>query len=94
MNIIVTQSFSPPIGEYPAYVEGIWRRYWSTNSAPLHNNLELKLKAYLRRDNLFDAFNAPCARLTDGARATAGYDRKHEQGYAHFNQGGREGPVK
>jgi hypothetical protein len=35
MNINVTKPFLPPIAEYQAYIEGIWKRVWLTNNGPL-----------------------------------------------------------
>lgn len=46
--INVTKPFLPPMSEYHAYLEGIWDRNWLTNNGPLVNELELKLKEYLR----------------------------------------------
>jgi len=46
--INVTKPFLPPYSEYAAYLQGIWERNWLTNNGPLVNELELKLKEYLR----------------------------------------------
>ncbi|MDD3951795.1 MAG: DegT/DnrJ/EryC1/StrS family aminotransferase [Desulfobacterales bacterium] len=52
MNITVTKPFLPPFSEFNAYLEGIWGREWLTNNGPLVNELELKLKDYLKVDHL------------------------------------------
>lgn len=46
--IPVTKPFIPPIGEYQKYLQGIWKRNWLTNNGPLVNELELKVKDYLK----------------------------------------------
>ena len=45
--IPVTKPFLPPQEEYRAYLNGIWQRNWLTNSGPLVNDLEIRLKQYL-----------------------------------------------
>lgn len=59
--IPVTKPFSPPISEYLELLEGIWERNWLTNSGPLVNDLELKLKSYLQLDNLLFLSNGTIA---------------------------------
>ena len=61
MNITVTKPFLPPLVEYQAYVEGIWRRNWLTNNGPLLNDLELKLKSHLGLDYLLYVANGTVA---------------------------------
>ena len=51
----------PPIEEYEAYVQGIWRRQWLTNNGPLVNELELKLKQYLQVPHLLYVANGTIA---------------------------------
>ena len=50
--INVTKPFLPPIEEYQEYLKGIWERNWLTNHGPLVNELESKLKDYLKVDYL------------------------------------------
>ncbi|GHN02886.1 aminotransferase [Cytophagales bacterium WSM2-2] len=52
MNINVTKSFLPPIEEYETLLDGIWKSSWLTNNGPLLNDLESKLKGFLRLDHL------------------------------------------
>lgn len=46
--IQVTKSFLPPIDEYIEKIQGIWNSSWVTNNGPLHNELEEKLRKYLK----------------------------------------------
>ncbi len=46
--IPVTKPFLPPQEEYELFLQGIWKRNWLTNNGPLVNELELKLKDYLK----------------------------------------------
>ena len=59
--IPVTKPFLPPIEEYQRYVEGIWQRNWLTNNGPLVNELELKLKEYLKVNHLLFVTNGTIA---------------------------------
>lgn len=59
--INVTQPFLPPIEEYFSYLRTIWDRKWLTNNGPLVNELELKLKDYLRLDHLLFLGNGTIA---------------------------------
>lgn len=61
MNINVTMPFLPPVEEYQAYINGIWKRNWLTNNGPLLNDLELKLKQYLGLDYLLYVANGTVA---------------------------------
>lgn len=46
--INVTKPFLPPREEFDQFIDGIWNRNWLTNNGPLVNELELKLKEYLK----------------------------------------------
>jgi dTDP-4-amino-4,6-dideoxygalactose transaminase len=59
--INVTKPFLPPIEEYNQLMEGIWKRNWLTNNGPLVNELELKLKEYLKLDHLLFLNNGTIA---------------------------------
>ncbi|MFA9189942.1 DegT/DnrJ/EryC1/StrS family aminotransferase [Flavobacterium sp. FZUC8N2.13] len=59
--ILVTKPFLPPISDYHQYVEGIWQRNWLTNMGPLSNDLELKLKDFLKVKNLLFVTNGTIA---------------------------------
>jgi dTDP-4-amino-4,6-dideoxygalactose transaminase len=59
--INVTKPFLPPKEEYDQYIQGIWRREWLTNNGPLVNELELKLKEYLKLPHLFYVGNGTIA---------------------------------
>src|SRR4051812_2966384 len=59
--INVSKPFLPPMEEYQEYVKGIWERNWLTNNGPLVNELELKLKEYLRVDHLLYLNNGTIA---------------------------------
>ena len=59
--IPVTKPFLPPIEMYSKYVEGIWERQWLTNHGPLVNELELKLKEFLRVNHLLFLSNGTIA---------------------------------
>lgn len=59
--IPVTKPFLPPIEEYRAYLDGIWQRQWLTNMGPLANELEEKLKQYLKASNLLFVTNGTVA---------------------------------
>ena len=62
INMIpVTKPFLPPIEEYHAYLEKVWKRNWLTNHGPLVNDLELKLKDYLGIDHLLYLANGTLA---------------------------------
>lgn len=59
--IPVTKPFLPPIEIYKKYLEGIWQRNWVTNHGPLVNELELRLKQYLRVPHLLYLNNGTIA---------------------------------
>lgn len=59
--IPVTKPFLPPLHEYHEFLEGIWQRQWLTNNGPLVNDLELKLKAYLRLPHILFLGNGTIA---------------------------------
>jgi dTDP-4-amino-4,6-dideoxygalactose transaminase len=59
--INVTKPFLPPLNEYQAYVAGIWDRTWLTNNGPLVNELELRLKDYLKLEHLLYVSNGTIA---------------------------------
>lgn len=46
--IYVTKAFLPPIEEYKKKIEQIWENNWITNNGPMHNELEINLKKYLK----------------------------------------------
>jgi dTDP-4-amino-4,6-dideoxygalactose transaminase len=57
----VSKPFLPAYSEYEYYLKGIWERNWLTNHGPLVNELELKLKEYLRLDHLLFLCNGTIA---------------------------------
>ena len=59
--IPVTRPFLPPQLEYQQYLEGIWKRQWLTNMGPLANDLELKLKDFLKVKHLLFVTNGTVA---------------------------------
>jgi len=59
--IPVTKPFLPPLEEYEKYLKGIWQRDWLTNMGPLANELELKLKDYLKVKHLLFVTNGTVA---------------------------------
>jgi dTDP-4-amino-4,6-dideoxygalactose transaminase len=59
--INVSKPFLPPIEEYQHYIHGVWQRNWLTNNGPLVNELELKLKEYLKLDHLLYLNNGTMA---------------------------------
>ena len=59
--INVTKPFFPPVEEFTAYVQEIWKREWITNNGPLVNDLEIKLKEYLKVDHLLFLSNGTIA---------------------------------
>lgn len=59
--IPVTKPFSPPIEEYQELLIGIWKRNWFTNNGPLVNDLELRLKEYLKLNHLLYVTNGTVA---------------------------------
>jgi dTDP-4-amino-4,6-dideoxygalactose transaminase len=61
MNITVTKPFLPPIEEYQRYLKQIWSRGWLTNNGPLVNELELRLKDYLKIEYLLYVVNGTTA---------------------------------
>jgi dTDP-4-amino-4,6-dideoxygalactose transaminase len=59
--INITKPFLPPQEEYNEYISGIWKRNWLTNNGPLVNDLELKLKEYLKINHLLFLNNGTIA---------------------------------
>jgi dTDP-4-amino-4,6-dideoxygalactose transaminase len=59
--IPVTKPFLPPFEEYCHLLKDIWRREWLTNNGPLVNELELKLKEYLRVPHMLYLSNGTIA---------------------------------
>lgn len=59
--IPVTKPYLPPVEEYQAYVQQIWKRQWLTNNGPLVNELELQLKEYLGLKHLLYVTNGTIA---------------------------------
>lgn len=59
--IPITKPFLPPQKEYEDYLSGIWQRQWLTNMGPLANDLELKLKAFLKVKHLLYVTNGTIA---------------------------------
>ena len=59
--IPITKPFTPPIEEYQELLKGIWQRNWLTNNGPLVNDLELKLKRYLKLKHLLFVSNGTLA---------------------------------
>lgn len=51
-KIPVTKSSMPPFDEYVDKIKSIWDNVWLTNNGPLHQELEDKLKKYLKVRNL------------------------------------------
>jgi dTDP-4-amino-4,6-dideoxygalactose transaminase len=59
--IPVTKPFLPPQETYEKYLKGIWQRQWLTNMGPLANDLELKLKDFLKLNHLLFVTNGTVA---------------------------------
>ncbi len=59
--IPVTKPFLPPESEYLTYITSIWERQWLTNNGPLVNELELRLKEYLRIPHILFLSNGTIA---------------------------------
>jgi dTDP-4-amino-4,6-dideoxygalactose transaminase len=59
--INVTKPFFPPINEYYEQLQEIWKRGWITNNGPVLNDLELKLKEYLKIDHILYLSNGTIA---------------------------------
>ena len=59
--IPVTKPFLPPKEEYEDFLRGIWSRNWLTNNGPLVNELELRLKEYLKVKHLLYLSNGTIA---------------------------------
>ena len=59
--INVTKPFFPPLEEYHAHLQEIWKRGWITNNGPVLNDFELKLKDYLKVDHLLFLGNGTVA---------------------------------
>lgn len=59
--IPVTKPFLPPAEDYEQYLNGIWQRNWLTNNGPLVNELEIKLKGFLKLKHLLYVSNGTIA---------------------------------
>lgn len=59
--INVTKPFLASYEEYEHYLKGIWERNWLTNNGPLVNELELRLKEYLKLKHLLYLGNGTIA---------------------------------
>lgn len=59
--IQVTQPFLPPKQEYDELLQSIWERNWLTNNGPLVNELEDKLRKFLKVENLLFVTNGTIA---------------------------------
>ncbi|MBD1396946.1 DegT/DnrJ/EryC1/StrS family aminotransferase [Pontibacter sp. JH31] len=59
--IPVTKPFLPSQEEYNKYLSAIWERQWLTNNGPLVNELELRLKDYLKVKHLLYVSNGTLA---------------------------------
>jgi dTDP-4-amino-4,6-dideoxygalactose transaminase len=59
--INVTKSYLPPLDDYVKYLKGIWERNQLTNHGPLVEELENKLKEFLRVKHLFFVSNGTIA---------------------------------
>lgn len=59
--ILVNKPFLPPLPIYQSYLEGIWKRQWLTNMGPLANDLELRLKDFLKVNHLLFVTNGTVA---------------------------------
>lgn len=59
--IQVTKPFLPPMEAYIDFLKSIWNRNWLTNNGPLVNELELKLKEYLKLNHLLFVSNGTIA---------------------------------
>lgn len=55
--ITVTKTFFPPLEEYNKLVEQIWENQWLTNRGLLLQQLEEKLKTYLKLDHIIMTTN-------------------------------------
>lgn len=60
-RINVTKAFLPPIEEYQAYVEQIWRNGWLTNDGPLLKELESRLRSTLENERVLFVGNGTVA---------------------------------
>lgn len=59
--INVTQTFLPPLEEYTALLERIWKSKWLTNRGELTQELEAKLKEFLGVEHLLAVNNGTIA---------------------------------
>jgi dTDP-4-amino-4,6-dideoxygalactose transaminase len=59
--IPITKPFMPRLEEYENYIRGIWQRQWLTNNGPLVNELELRLKQYLKVPHMLYVSNGTSA---------------------------------
>jgi dTDP-4-amino-4,6-dideoxy-D-glucose transaminase len=62
--IYVTRPLLPPLNEFIAHLENIWRSGWLTNGGQYHQLLEEKLAAYLGVEHLCLFANATIALMT------------------------------
>lgn len=60
-SILVNKPFLPPINEYRAVIERIWKSQWVTNMGPLSKQLEKDLSCYLKVNNLLFVTNGTIA---------------------------------
>lgn len=59
--INVTKPFLPPMEEYIAEINGIWKSVWLTNDGPILRELEKQLKSYLNVPHLLFLNNGTIA---------------------------------
>jgi len=59
--INVTKPFLPPLDDYISLLQDIWERNWLTNNGPVLNELELKLKEYLKVPHILVLSNGTIA---------------------------------
>lgn len=59
--IPITKPFLPPQEEYNRYLTQVWESGWLTNMGPLANDLEGRLMAHLKVDNLLFVTNGTIA---------------------------------
>ncbi len=59
--IPVTKPYLPPKQGFDALIDQVWQRNWLTNNGPLVNELELKLKDFLKLEHLLFTSNGTIA---------------------------------
>jgi len=59
--IPVTKPYLPNVKEFDEYINSIWERQWLTNNGPLVNELEIRLKEYLKLDHMLYVSNGTIA---------------------------------